>query len=80
MAGDEQSATGSTLEPTADAGAVRVDGPSTVSRGRGSGHRWRVTRPGGESFTMTTAAPATLAEMREQYPGATIESLLEGAA
>ena len=29
---------------------------------------------------MTTAAPATLAEMREQYPGATIESLLEGAA
>jgi putative DNA primase/helicase len=46
-----------------------------------SAFAWRITRASGESFTVRTVPAATLAEMRERYPGAGVEAAeAEGAA
>ena len=40
---------------------------------------WRVTRANGETFDIRAVQGATLAEMREQYPGARVEPAIEAA-
>jgi hypothetical protein len=45
-----------------------------------SARDWRVTRANGESFTVCRTPPATAPEMREQYPGATVEPIWEAGA
>ena len=66
--------TGPDSKVTEDAGHKKA-APSAPSA-----RDWQITRACGERFTTRTAPPATLAEMREMYPGATVEPVLEAGA
>lgn len=55
----------------AEAQAAGDREPAPVSRS------WRITRPGGDPFTVRCNPAATAAEMLHQYPGASVEAVPE---
>jgi hypothetical protein len=71
----------SSADPKGTFGEDARDVPEDASHENGapsapSGRAWRITRPSGETFTVCAVQSTTLAELREQYPGAHVEPRL----